>query len=113
MLFRSGSGTDIGKTYTSASLLRAVAARGLKARALKPVMSGYDPADLARSDAGVLLSAAGGEVTEATVAAVSPFRFIPPLPPTIAAAREDRTILFDDIVAACLMCRDGQAIRTN
>lgn len=97
----TGSGTDIGKTYISASILRGVAARGLKTDALKPVMSGYDPGNLAASDAGMLIAALGRPVTADTVAALSPFRFVPPLPPTVAAQREDRTLYFRDVVAAC------------
>jgi dethiobiotin synthetase len=64
-------------------------------------MSGFDPDNLAASDAGVLLSALGRDVTEDTVAALAPFRFVPPLPPTVAAQREDRTLYFRDVLAAC------------
>jgi len=100
-LFVTGAGTDVGKTYVSACLLRGLRARGLKPNALKPVMTGFDPGDLASSDAGRLVAALGREPTADAVAAVSPFRFTPPLPPTIAAAREDRTLYFRDVAAAC------------
>lgn len=76
-------------------------ARGLKADALKPVMSGFNPDDLAACDAGVLLHALGRDVNKRNIEAVAPFRFVPALPPTIAAAREDRTIYFPDVVSAC------------
>ena len=101
MLFITGTGTDVGKTYISASLLRGVMARGLTAEVLKPVMSGFDPDDLAACDAGVLLKALGRKTDKRNIEAVAPFRFVPALPPTIAAAREDRTIYFPDVVTAC------------
>lgn len=100
-LFMTGAGTDVGKTYVSASLLRGLRAQGLRPNALKPVMSGFDPDDLASSDAGRLVAALGREPTPDAIAAVSPFRFAPALPPTIAAARADRTLYFRDVVIAC------------
>lgn len=100
-LFVTGAGTDVGKTYVSASLLRGLRAQGLRPNALKPVMSGFDPDDLASSDAGRLVAALGREPTPEAIAAVAPFRFAPALPPTIAAARADRTLYFRDVVTAC------------
>ena len=105
-LFVTGAGTDVGKTYVSACLLRGLRARGLTPEALKPVMSGFDPNDLAACDGGILLDALGREVSAKTIAAVAPFRFPAALPPTLAAAREDRTIYFRDVVAACRKAMD-------
>lgn len=102
----TGTGTDVGKTYISASLLRGLCARGVKPVALKPVMSGFDPNDLASSDAGILVQALGREATADAIFAVSPYRFSAPLPPTIAAAREDRTLYFRDVVDACRRAMD-------
>jgi dethiobiotin synthetase len=100
-LFVTGSGTDVGKTYVSASLLRALRAKGHRPEALKPVMSGYDPANLAASDAGRLLAALGREATPGAVAQVAPIRFEAGLPPTVAANRNDRMLIFRDVVRAC------------
>lgn len=108
-MFITGTGTDVGKTYISASLLRGVTARGLTANVLKPVMSGFDPDDLAACDAGVLLAALGRDANKRNVEAVAPFRFVPALPPTIAAAREDRTIYFPDVVTACRRAMAAQS----
>jgi dethiobiotin synthetase len=101
VLFVTGAGTDVGKTYVSECLLRGLRARGMTPDALKPVMSGFDPNDLASSDAGRLIAALGRDPTTEAIAAVAPFRFAAALPPTIAAARVDRTIYFRDVVAAC------------
>jgi dethiobiotin synthetase len=105
-LFVTGAGTDVGKTYVAASLLRGLRAHGLTPEALKPAMSGFDPDDLASSDAGVLVAALGRAPTSEAIAAVAPFRYAAALPPTIAAAREDRTIYFRDVVAACREAMD-------
>lgn len=64
-------------------------------------MSGFDPADLASSDAGRLLAALGEEATTDNVARVAPIRFEAALPPTVAAARYDRMLIFRDVVRAC------------
>ncbi len=62
IIFVTSSGTDIGKTYVSALLLRQLRARGLPARALKPVVSGLDEATFAASDPAALLAALGEPV---------------------------------------------------
>ena len=100
-LFIVGTGTDVGKTYVAASLLRGLKTRGIVPDALKPVMSGFDSGNLAISDAGILLNALGREPTLESVADMAPFRFAPALPPTLVAAREDRNVALGEIVEAC------------
>lgn len=96
-VFMTGSGTEIGKTYVTAGLIRALRRADRPVCALKPVASGFDPARPEESDAAVLLEALGG----GTVEAISPWRFRAPLSPDMAAAREDRRIDFDALVAFC------------
>lgn len=100
-LFVTATGTDVGKTYVTAGLLRAGRRAGRAMDALKPVLSGFDLAAAAGSDAGVLLAALGRPVTPAAVAAIAPWRFSAPLSPDMAAAAEGASLDFDAIVAAC------------
>ena len=97
--FVTATGTDIGKTFVTAGLVRHLRAQGRAVRALKPIISGID--DLAASDTGMLLAALGEPIDEASVARLSPWRFKEPLSPDMAAAREGRTVPFDDLVAFC------------
>src|SRR3546814_14852981 len=73
-LFITASGTDVGKTVVTALLARQLRARGQTPDVLKPVLSGFDPATRATSDAGVLLSALDLPVTEAALDRMSPWR---------------------------------------
>ena len=100
-LFVTATGTEIGKTLIGAALCHELRAAGRSVRALKPVLSGYDPATLAESDPGVLLASLGEAVTEEGVAAITPWRFAAPLSPDMAAAREGRNLDLRDIVAFC------------
>lgn len=100
-LFVTATGTDVGKSYVSAGLLRAALARGARVDALKPVASGHDPARLADTDAAVLLRALGRPVTAESVAACSPFRFAAPLSPDMAARREGRSFSLDAVLGVC------------
>ena len=101
VLFVTGSGTDIGKTYVTALLVRQLVAEGRRVVALKPLVSGVpdwrDPA-FVQSDTAILLAAQGLGLNAATVEACSPWRFTAPLSPDMAAAREGRALLLDDIV---------------
>jgi dethiobiotin synthetase len=95
--FVTGTGTDVGKTYVTAGILRASRA----ASAIKPILSGYDPANARFSDPAILLAAMNRRVTAKRIAAIAPWRFAAPLSPDMAAAREGRTIDLDNVVAFC------------
>ncbi len=87
--FITATGTDLGKTWLTAGLVATVRARGEPVRALKPVMSGYDPARHDDSD----LAKVGAEKTAWTYAA--------PLSPDLAAARENKATDFAALVDWC------------
>ena len=107
-LFVTGTGTDIGKTYVSCALIRALKARGAIVDAFKPVVSGFDPKDAAGSDPARLAAALGapGEVFR-----IAPRRYLAPLSPNIAARLEGETLVLDDMVidamARTAEVRDG------
>ena len=101
-LFVTATGTEIGKTLVTAALCHQLRAAGRPVRALKPVLSGYDPATLADSDPGVLLASLGEAVSEEAVAEITPWRFsAAPLSPDMAAAREGRRLDLAEILAYC------------
>ncbi|WP_203294451.1 dethiobiotin synthase [Maricaulis parjimensis] len=101
-LFFTGTGTDIGKTHVLCALLSAHRAAGGKARVLKPVISGFDPAQLNETDTIRLMRANGEALNGQNVQAVSPWRFKPALSPDMAARRERRSLLLDKVVSWCL-----------
>jgi len=100
-LFVTATGTDVGKTFVMTKLVAELRAARRSVRALKPIASGFDAADVAASDAGVLLDALGLAPTPANLDAVSPWRFAAPLSPDMAAARENRAIPFAEVVEFC------------
>lgn len=100
-IFITGTGTDIGKTYVAAGLVRCLRRRGRKVGALKPVVTGFDPRAIDACDPAVLLAALGREPSELAIAEIAPWRFALPLSPDMAAAREARPIDFEALVAFC------------
>ena len=97
--FVTSTGTDIGKTFVTAGLIRYLRTAGTNVAALKPIVSGYDSSVVETSDPAVLLKALGRAVSADEIASIAPWRFRAPLAPDIAAAREDRSIDFDQLVA--------------
>jgi dethiobiotin synthetase len=97
--FITATGTDIGKTFVAAGLIRHLRAAGCSIDAIKPVMSGYDSADAANSDAGALLQALDREPTPEAIEDISPWRYRAPLSPDMAAAREGRELDVDALIA--------------
>jgi dethiobiotin synthetase len=100
-IFVTATGTDIGKTFVSAGLTRALHAAGRNPLALKPVVSGFEMADLAASDTGILLAAMNCALTPAEAARISPWRFKAPLSPDMAAKLENTEIDFTALLAFC------------
>ena len=107
-LFITGTGTDIGKTYVTCALIRALKAKGAPVDAFKPVVSGFDPADAAGSDPARLAAALGDA---GGVFRIAPRRYRAPLSPNIAARLEGETLILDDLVidavARTAAARDG------
>jgi dethiobiotin synthetase len=97
--FVTSTGTDIGKTFVTAGLIRYLRGSHQPVDALKPVVSGYDSSVVETSDPAVLLKALGRPVTADEVARMAPWRFRAPLSPDLAAAREGRSIDFDELIA--------------
>ncbi len=97
--FVTSTGTDIGKTFVTAGLIRYLREAGQSVHALKPVVSGYNSSVVETSDPAVLLGALGRAVAADEVERIAPWRFRAPLSPDLAAAREGRSIDFEQLIA--------------
>ena len=100
-VFVTATGTDIGKTFVTAGVIRHIRASGGAIAAVKPIVSGFDPRAWQDSDPAVLLAALGHPVTLEEVERIAPWRFKAPLSPDMAGRREGRTIQFRDVVEFC------------
>lgn len=103
--FITSSGTEIGKTFVTALLIRQLRAQGHAVAALKPIVSGIAEENWRQSDPAILLEALGGPVTRERLAHLSPWQFAAPLSPDMAAAREGRDIVLADLVEFCVKAR--------
>jgi dethiobiotin synthetase len=100
-IFITATGADVGTTFVVAALVRHLRQIGRPVDAIKPIASGYDPAQAASSDVGVLVSALGLPFTPESIDHVSPWRFRAALPPDLAARQEGRSIGVDEVIAYC------------
>jgi dethiobiotin synthetase len=100
-VFITGTGTDIGKTFVAAALIRHMRAAGKAAHAIKPVVTGFDHGSWEDSDPAVLLAALARPSTLQEAEGISPWRLKAPLSPDMAARREGRAIVFAEVVEFC------------
>ena len=100
-IFITATSPDIGQTYVTASLIRHLRQLGHAVEAIKPIVSGYDPARAAASDPGALIAALGLPFSPESIDRLSPWRFQAALPPDLAARHEGRSINVNDVVAFC------------
>lgn len=89
-VFVTGTGTGVGKSVLAASICAALAARGEKVAAFKPVITGLDERDgeWPLDDELLARHASAGQSREE----VSPHRFGPPVSPHLAAEMADEQI---------------------
>jgi dethiobiotin synthetase len=99
--FITSSGTGIGKTLVTTTLCAQWRRQGHGVTALKPVISGFDPADPG-SDSALILQSCGLTANAETMAAISPWRYTAPLAPNMAAAREGNPVDMAALTAFCL-----------
>jgi dethiobiotin synthetase len=99
-VFVTGTDTGVGKTWVAAALARLLVRRGLLVRPRKPVESGCATGEdgLLPQDAAVLCEAACSTESLEQICAY-PLRAA--LSPERAAALEGRTLILDQLVAAC------------
>lgn len=105
--FITSCGTGVGKTFVTAALCDQLRGAGRSVSAIKPVVSGYDPADQS-GDTSVLLEALGINPTPEAVCAVSPYRYKRAAAPSLAAASEGRKLDFGQLLAFCRREREGE-----
>ena len=99
-VFVTSTGTGIGKTLVTCALGYRLRMNGEMVRIIKPVISGYDPADPA-SDTRQILDCLGESPSNEAIDAVSPWRFAAPISPDMAAKREDKSIDFQALIQFC------------
>jgi len=99
--FVTGSGTDIGKTLVTAALLRHLNTTGKKARAVKPVLSGFEAGNIGESDSALLLAARGQDPSLQNIEAISPWKYKAALAPNMAAQREGAEVDIEAVVKFC------------
>ena len=97
-LFVTGTDTEVGKTVLSAAVCAALAARGERVAAFKPVVTGLDeePGDWPRDHELLASVASAGQSPED----VAPLRFGPPVSPHFAAQQAGTTIEPHELVRA-------------
>ncbi len=106
-LFITATGTGIGKTLVTCALAWQLRRRGKLVKALKPIVTGYDPGNAAASDPHLILEALGETASCAAVELISPWRYAAPLAPDAAAAQENHRIDFDELVEFCRAAKNA------
>ena len=98
-VFVTGTDTGVGKTLAACALLHALARRGLRTAAMKPVAAGSTASatGLLNEDVAQLSAAA---TVNAPLALVNPYCFAPPIAPHLAADAAGVRIDIAAIVAA-------------
>jgi dethiobiotin synthetase len=99
-LFITGVGTGVGKTLVMTILCHQLGRLGIRVRALKPVVSGFQDGD-PESDPALILRSLARPPTPHAIADISPWRFAAPVSPDRAARLENTSVSGAQIVRFC------------
>jgi dethiobiotin synthetase len=105
--FVTSTGTGVGKSFITASLVRQARALGRSVAAYKPVICGFDPLEAENSDTGHILESLELPLTPENIEHVSPWRYAAPLAPSISSRLENRPLDFDAMLAYCKKAMQG------
>jgi len=97
-IFVTGTDTGVGKTWTGARLIAALAGRGLRVAPRKPLESGWNERELGLTDAGILAAAVPGGVALDTVCR---WRFPETASPARAAELAGVHVRLAEVIEAC------------
>lgn len=100
-IFVTGSGTGVGKTLVTTSMLRLLTKRGAKVMGLKPVISGFNAGDV-ECDTIQILRSQNMEVNDDRINKISPWRLKAPLSPNMAAERDGIKLSAEEIADWCI-----------
>lgn len=100
-LFITSTGTEIGKTFVTATLCHQRRTSGKPVAALKPVISGIEDDNMKGTDTAAIADGLGLPLSREVVDLISPFRFQAPLAPVMAAKLEGRTLDYGAVVDTC------------
>lgn len=107
--FITSSGTDVGKTLVTTTLCWQLKQMGKKVTALKPLITGFDPSDR-NSDVALILQSCGLTPSREVMGTIAPWCFSAPLAPSMAAAKEGKSI---DLKKVVEFCRDHLLLQSD
>ena len=97
--FITATGTEIGKTFVTATLAHQLTESGYNVSALKPVISGYEDGEI--HDTEILLKAQNAKINQKNIQICSPWRFKAATSPDYAAKIEHQKIDFQELANYC------------
>lgn len=103
--FIIATGTNIGKTYVSCSIIRNLIRKNNSVLGLKPIISGWEENN-DEMDSNKILKAMGREANIENIETISPWRFSAPLSPDMAANLENTEVDFQEVVDFCNKAKD-------
>jgi len=100
-LFITSTGTEIGKTFVTASLCHQLRLANKSVHAVKPIISGVSDDDMTGTDTAIIAESLGSPLNTQNLDTVSPFRYKAPLAPSMAAALEGKELDFQALITFC------------
>ena len=106
--FITSCGTNIGKTFITTTLCWHLSKSNKTIHAIKPVVSGWNDANILNSDTGKILCSLNIDYNNNNVTRTSPWRLYYPHAPNIAARLENVELNYSEILTFCYRCIEQQ-----
>ena len=100
--FITSTGTDIGKTYCTVEIIKALVQKKIQVNPYKPILSGFNNKKIQESDSYKVLAPIKKDINIKSIKSITPWLFNHALAPSLAAEKENKKFDYKHVLEWCL-----------
>ena len=100
--FITSTGTNIGKTYCTVEIIKALIKKKIEVNPFKPILSGFNLKKIEECDSYKILSAKKKNIDIKDIKSITPWLFNNAIAPSLAAEKENKNLDYNQVFNWCL-----------
>ena len=100
--FITSTGTNIGKTYCTVEIIKALIKKKIEVNPFKPILSGFNFNKIEECDSYKILSAKKKNIDIKDIKSITPWLFNDAIAPSLAAEKENKNLDYNQVFNWCL-----------
>ena len=100
--FITSTGTNIGKTYCTVEIIKALIKKKIEVNPFKPILSGFNLRKIEESDSYKILRTIKKDIDIKDIKSITPWLFNNAMAPSLAAEKENKNLDYNQVFNWCL-----------